>query len=169
MFAGLGGLGPSWGGGRTRKVGGSLPLTLLPPSSSQIEAPFLPRGPNRLGWAKKVYVGYTDATFATEIPQPAWMGFTGPTLRAEVGDTLIVKYFNNCTIDTSMHPHGLSYEVDYGDPDGANEGAWYQFFWAAAHTRDDVLPGDTVEYRWRAGVKSGPVGMGVDFSSQAWW
>jgi hypothetical protein len=35
-------------------------------------------------YRKALYVEYTDATFTTKKPQPAWQGSLGPTLRAEV-------------------------------------------------------------------------------------
>jgi hypothetical protein len=35
-------------------------------------------------YKKALYVEFTDATFTTKKPQPAWQGNLGPTLRAEV-------------------------------------------------------------------------------------
>src|SRR5215468_7990704 len=40
------------------------------------------------------YVEYTDATFTTRKPQPDWLGILGPIIRAEVGDTVIVHFWN---------------------------------------------------------------------------
>ena len=43
----------------------------------------------------------------------------GPTLRAEVGDTIVIHYKNGASFANSMHPHGVFYDkasegVDYG-------------------------------------------------------
>jgi hypothetical protein len=40
-----------------------------------------------LTYAKYRYIGYADGSYATPLPQPAWMGILGPQLRAVVGDT----------------------------------------------------------------------------------
>ena len=37
-------------------------------------------------YRKVLYRAYTDATFTQLAAQPAWLGFLGPVLRAEVGD-----------------------------------------------------------------------------------
>src|SRR6266705_808894 len=44
--------------------------------------------PYRTKWKKARYVQYTDGTFATQTPQPPWLGVLGPIIRAEVGDTV---------------------------------------------------------------------------------
>ena len=64
------------------------------------EKPWMEAGPNVAGRkAKKaLYREYTDATFATLKPRPAeWehLGFLGPLIRAEVGDTIKVVFRNN--------------------------------------------------------------------------
>ena len=49
-----------------------------------------------------------------------------------------------------------------------SEGAWSQ--WTPdTGTPANVQPGASTEYIWYAATKSGPVGAGSDFSSQAWW
>jgi hypothetical protein len=39
---------------------------------------------------KALYRGYTDATFTNQTEQPAWEGYQGPIMRAEVGDMIEV-------------------------------------------------------------------------------
>lgn len=39
-------------------------------------------------YRKAVYRQYTDATFTTRVKQPEYTGLLGPTLIAEVGDSL---------------------------------------------------------------------------------
>ena len=69
------------------------------------------RGTDRIGsvYKKAVYVQYTDETFTKEVQQPRSLGLVGPVLRAEVGDTMEIVYFNNASREYSMHPHGVKY------------------------------------------------------------
>lgn len=51
-------------------------------------------------YVKTLYREYTDATFKTLKPRPVeWehLGFLGPLIRAEVGDTIQVTFRNNST------------------------------------------------------------------------
>lgn len=87
-------------------------------------APFTPfqqrftvRGPQRIGSRSKkaLYQEYTDATFHTLKPRAAsdaYLGFLGPIIRAEVGDTIRVVFRNNATHPYSMHRHGVFYEKE---------------------------------------------------------
>lgn len=45
--------------------------------------------------------------------------FLGPVIKAEVGDTLKVTFYNNGTLPLSMQPHGLRYSK-------SNEGSYYR-------------------------------------------
>src|SRR5262245_65248681 len=69
---------------------------------------------------KTRYIEYTDGSFATQKPQPAWLGVLGPIIRAEVGDT-VIAHFRNAAASGSygMHPHGFRYDKD-------SEGAHYE-------------------------------------------
>lgn len=53
---------------------------------------------------------FTDATYTSQAPRPAWLGFLGPTLRAEVGEVIVVHLKNFATRNYTMHPHGVFYE-----------------------------------------------------------
>jgi Multicopper oxidase len=63
-------------------------------------------------YVKALYREYTDNTFHTLRPRSAeWehLGFMGPLIRAEVGDTIRVVFRNNGQHPYSMHPHGVLY------------------------------------------------------------
>ncbi len=97
---------------------------------------------------KKIrYIEYTDATFRQKKPQPEWLGILGPIIRAEVGDTVQVLFFNRTTHPLTIHPHGLRYTK-------ANEGAVYAG--ATEQTAAPVNPGEKFTYTWTADESSGP-------------
>ena len=126
---------------------------------------FTRRGPTQLGSKSKkaLFREYTDASFTALKPRAAddaYLGFLGPIIRAEVGDSIRVVFKNNGTHSYSMHPHGVIY-------DKANEGAGYSDNTASAQRGDDgVAPGATYTYRWLASERSGPGPM--DGSSVLW-
>jgi len=107
-------------------------------------------------YAKARYVQYTDSTFTTRVPQPAWQGILGPMIRGVVGDTLKVV-FHNCTNQPlSIHPHGVHY-------DPADEGAVYN---PPRGGGDSVSAGATYTYTWRVVPESGP--LPGEPSSKVW-
>uniref|UniRef100_A0A673FZ80 Plastocyanin-like domain-containing protein n=1 Tax=Sinocyclocheilus rhinocerous TaxID=307959 RepID=A0A673FZ80_9TELE len=73
---------------------------------------FLSSGKTRIGsvYKKALYRQYTDGSYSEEIAKPAWLGFLGPILRAEVGDVIEVHMKNFATRSYSLHPHGVFYE-----------------------------------------------------------
>uniref|UniRef100_A0A8C4WG35 Hephaestin n=1 Tax=Gopherus evgoodei TaxID=1825980 RepID=A0A8C4WG35_9SAUR len=75
---------------------------------------FLQSSKDRVGstYKKSVYKQYSDSTYAREIPKPAWLGFLGPIIRAEVGDTIIVHLKNFANRPHTVHPHGVFYKKD---------------------------------------------------------
>ncbi|XP_069009150.1 ceruloplasmin isoform X1 [Embiotoca jacksoni] len=105
---------------------------------------FLKKGPQRIGpsYKKAVYKQYTDASYRTEITKPAWLGYLGPMLMAEEGDTVFVQLRNIASRPYSIHPHGLNYSK-------GNEGALYPDGTGPELKRDDsVRPSATVIYEW---------------------
>ena len=120
-------------------------------------------GPHQIGkvFKKALYREYTDATFTQLKPRPKeWehLGFLGPLLSAEVGDTIRVVFKNNLTFPVSMHPHGVAYQKDSeGSPyhDGAGNGS-----------NQAVLPGATHTYVWPVPERAGPAAG--DMSSLLW-
>jgi len=126
---------------------------------------FVERGPARIGarYQKCLYQGYPDASFRTPLRRPdseRYLGFLGPVVRAEVGDTIRVVFRNNCPFPTSMHPHGVFY-------DKHNEGAPYSDGTGGADKADDGVPtGGTHTYTWQVPERAGPGPM--DGSSVTW-
>ncbi|XP_055364461.1 ceruloplasmin [Betta splendens] len=107
-------------------------------------AVFLQPGPQRIGstYKKAVYKQYSDATYRTEVMKPDWLGYLGPVLMAEEGDTVIVHLKNAASRPYSVHPHGVNYTK-------GNEGALYPDGTSPDLKRDDsVAPGATQTYEW---------------------
>ena len=88
------------------------------------------------------YIGYTDGSYASPLPQPASMGILGPQLRAVVGDTLKIHFLNRTDRSLSMHPHGVLYDKDN---EGADGGAGAK-----------IAPGNSYTYTWIADSAAGP-------------
>lgn len=120
---------------------------------------------DRIGstYKKAVYREYTDASFRALKPrarQDAYLGFLGPVIRAEVGDTIRVVFRNHTSHPFSVHPHGVFYTK-------ANEGARYNDGTPPSEQHDDsVAPGATYVYHWDVPERAGPGPM--DGNSIAW-
>ncbi len=119
------------------------------------EKPFMEPGPTVIGrQAKKaLYREYTDGTFTTLKPRPAeWehLGFLGPLIRAQVGDTIKVVFRNNAKFPATLHPHGVFYKKD-------SEGAPYNDGTSGDDRKDDGVPtGGTYTYTWQVPERAGP-------------
>lgn len=104
-------------------------------------------------YLKTLYREYTDDTFKTlQKRGPEWehLGFLGPLIRGEVGDTIRVVFRNNAHHPHSVHPHGVFYNKD-------SEGAPYQDGTSGADKADDsVPPGGTHTYTWQVPERAGP-------------
>jgi manganese oxidase len=116
---------------------------------------YVKTGPGRIGstYVKCLYRGYTDAAFtrlATPGAQDAYLGFLGPVIRAEVGDTIKVNFRNNCRLPASVHPHGLFYTK-------ASEGAPYADNTSGDDKADDAVGrGGEHTYTWLVPDRAGP-------------
>ncbi|CAL1527320.1 unnamed protein product, partial [Lymnaea stagnalis] len=113
---------------------------------------FLRPGPNRIGsvYKKAIYFEYTDDTFTTQKPKPAKHGILGPIMKAEVGDVMHVHFFNNCSREYSIHPHGVFYLK-------SSEGALYLDGIADDQKRNDRVPaGDKTVYEWNVTESDAP-------------
>ncbi|XP_076876686.1 ferroxidase HEPHL1 [Brachyhypopomus gauderio] len=111
---------------------------------------FLLQGPHRIGhvYKKAIYKQYTDGTYTTEIPKPAWLGYLGPVLKAEANDTIELHLKNSASRRYSVHSHGVFYLKN-------SEGALYPDGSSGADKYDDAVPpGRTHIYTWI--VKDGP-------------
>lgn len=112
-----------------------------------------PTRPVSSAYKKVLYREYTDSTFRTLKPRPSeWvhLGFLGPVIRAEVGDTIRIVFRNNGDRPYSVHPHGVFYNKD-------SEGAPYSDGTSGADKHDDgVPPGETHRYVWPVPERAGP-------------
>ncbi len=122
-----------------------------------------PPKPVSTAYKKILYREYTDGTFSTLKPRGAkWdhLGFLGPMIRAEVGDTIKILFRNNSPVPATMHPHGVFYNKD-------SEGSPYADGTSGTDRLDDGVPtGKTHEFVWAVPERAGPASM--DGSSVMW-
>lgn len=129
------------------------------------EKAFMEPGPTVIGRRQKkaIYREYADESFKTLKPRTAeWehLGYLGPLIRAEVGDSIRVVFRNNVEFPVSMHPHGVFYEK-------SSEGALYHDDTTGAAKADDGVPtGGTYTYVWTVPERAGP--SDHDGSSTLW-
>jgi len=99
--------------------------------------------PNRNGYRAYVYRQMTPGFAA-----PAGgINIPGPTLRAEVGDVLVVHFRNadrKLRQAVTMHPHGVKYNPEY-------DGAYMGDFTRAGGF---IAPGETFTYQWECTLDS---------------
>ncbi|XP_054695548.1 coagulation factor VIII isoform X3 [Grus americana] len=101
-------------------------------------------------YRKAVFVEYPDALFTQPKPKPAWMGLLGPTIRAEVYDTVVIMFKNLASRPYNLHAIGVSYWK-------ASEGAGYEDETSQPEKEGDrVDPGKTHTYIWEIQQNQGP-------------
>ena len=108
-------------------------------------AVFTTRGNHRIGrvYRKVLFREYEDGTFTKKKPHPPYLGFLGPILKGEVGDTIVVHFKNKANGTFSVHPHGVFYLKD-------SEGALYVDQTKGADKKDDHVPPDGSHvYTWK--------------------
>ncbi|XP_005038621.1 PREDICTED: coagulation factor V isoform X1 [Ficedula albicollis] len=99
---------------------------------------------------KKISYREYEVDFKKEKPANTFSGLLGPTLRAEVGDTLVVHLKNMADKPVSIHPQGLVYSKN-------EEGSLYDDRTSPAEKQDDaVLPGQLYTYVWDISEEVGP-------------
>ncbi|KAM6323128.1 coagulation factor VIII [Podargus strigoides] len=110
-----------------------------------------PPTPGVPSWYRKaVFVEYHDASFTQPKSKPAWMGLLGPTIRAEVYDTVVITFKNMASRPYNLHAVGVSYWK-------ASEGAGYEDETSQAEKEGDrVDPGKTHTYIWEIQQNQGP-------------
>jgi manganese oxidase len=133
-----------------------VPWDYAPSGRDLIHGRAIPLPWAKTAWPKTRYFEYTDSSFTVRKPQPEWLGILGPIIRAEVGDAIVVEFFNRSKNPHSIHPHGLRYDKN-------NEGAHY----TPAGLGSRVPAGARFTYHWFADAGSGP-GPGQP-SSIVWW
>ncbi|OPJ66660.1 coagulation factor V [Patagioenas fasciata monilis] len=99
---------------------------------------------------KKISYREYEVDFKKEKPANKFAGILGPTLRAEVGDTLVVHLKNMADKPVSIHPQGIVYTKNA-------EGCLYDDRTSSVEKRDDaVLPGQVYTYVWDITEEIGP-------------
>ncbi|KPP74504.1 coagulation factor VIII-like, partial [Scleropages formosus] len=120
-------------------------------------------------YMKAVYWEYTDSTFSTPKPKAPW---TGPTIRAEVNDKVVVHFKNFASQPYSVHPVGISYWkqseehfsilgkvciIVFLHGNDTLAGAGYDDATSSQEKEDDaVAPGGSYRYVWDIQPASGP-------------
>ncbi|MGC1984204.1 MAG: multicopper oxidase domain-containing protein, partial [Candidatus Cybelea sp.] len=120
-----------------------------------MERPYAVQDSHHIGsnYRKAIYREYTDAAFTTLKVRPAgdaYLGFVGPVIHAEVGDTIHVVFKNNASRPYSIHPHGVFYEKN-AEGMAYNDGSS-----AADKMGGSVAPGQTYTYVWQVPERAGP-------------
>ncbi|XP_045394067.1 hephaestin isoform X3 [Lemur catta] len=119
-------------------------ITNQPLDNDTVASSFLKSDKNRIGrsYKKTIYKEYRDDSYNDEVAQPAWLGFLGPVLQAEVGDVILIHLKNFATRPYTIHPHGVFYEKD-------SEGSLYPDGSSGQLKADDsVPPGGSHIYNW---------------------
>jgi len=120
-----------------------------------MERPYAVQDAHHIGSAyrKAIYREYTDATFRTlkpRAPGDQYLGFIGPIIHAEVGDTIRVVFRNNASRPYSVHPHGVFYAKN-------SEGMAYNDGSSQADKMSGAVPpGQTYTYTWEVPERAGP-------------
>ncbi|XP_007538277.1 coagulation factor VIII isoform X1 [Erinaceus europaeus] len=101
-------------------------------------------------YTKTVFVEFTDHLFRVAKPRPPWMGLLGPTIRAEVSDTVVITLKNMAPHPVSLHGIGVSFWK-------ASEGAEYEDQTSQQEKTDGkVMPGASHTYVWQVLKETGP-------------
>ncbi|XP_069922425.1 coagulation factor VIII isoform X1 [Oryctolagus cuniculus] len=102
-------------------------------------------------YKKTVFVEFTDQLFNIVKPRPPWMGLLGPTIWAEVHDTVVITLKNMASHPVSLHAVGVSYWK-------ASEGAEYDDQTSQREKEDDkIFPGESHTYVWQVLKENGPM------------
>ncbi|XP_048190634.1 ceruloplasmin isoform X2 [Perognathus longimembris pacificus] len=125
--------------------------TLISVNKEQSDV-YLRSGPDRIGstYKKALYIQYTDGHFRTTVDKPSWLGFLGPIIKVEVGDTVYVHLKNFASRPYTFHSHGVTYYKEH-------EGAIYPDNTTGTLKADDkVLPGEQYTYVLHANKEQSP-------------
>ena len=98
-------------------------------------------------YMKAIFFQYTDDTFEEEIPKPDHLGFLGPPLYCNVGDTMIITVKNNATFNYSLYSPGVAYDKEYGGMNYNDN---------VTSTGHSIPPGGNFTYIWRCETEHGP-------------
>ncbi|XP_004285975.2 coagulation factor VIII [Orcinus orca] len=125
-------------------------------SELHVDTRFSPRVPRSFPfntsamYKKTVFVEFMDQHFNIAKPRPPWMGLLGPTIQAEVYDTVVITLKNMASHPVSLHAIGVSYWK-------SSEGAEYEDKTSQREKEDDkVIPGKSHTYVWQVLKENGP-------------
>ncbi|KAM6143158.1 hephaestin isoform 7-T7 [Erethizon dorsatum] len=97
---------------------------------------FFQMSSSRIGgtYWKVRYEAFQDETFQekVQLEEEKHLGILGPVIRAEVGDTIQVVFYNRASQPFSMQPHGVFYEKDY-EGTVYNDGTFEIYCQAGSH------------------------------------
>ncbi|XP_004644873.2 hephaestin isoform X2 [Octodon degus] len=128
---------------------GSTGKSLTEPGSGSDK--FFQMSSSRIGgtYWKVRYEAFQDETFQekVQLEEEKHLGILGPVIRAEVGDTIQVVFYNRASQPFSMQPHGVFYEKDY-------EGTVYND--GLSHLGLVAKPFEKVTYYWTVPPHAGP-------------
>ncbi|XP_058147191.1 hephaestin isoform X3 [Dasypus novemcinctus] len=128
---------------------GSTGKSLMEPGSGSDK--FFQKSSTRIGgtYWKVRYEAFQDETFQekVQLEEDKHLGILGPVIRAEVGDTIQVVFYNRASQPFSMQPHGVFYAKDY-------EGTMYND--GSSHPGLIAKPFEKKTYRWTVPPHAGP-------------
>ncbi|KAK3599427.1 hypothetical protein CHS0354_036446 [Potamilus streckersoni] len=136
--------------------------SLIHPNSSYSRI-YLSSEPGYIGhtYNKVVFREFEDDTFTTMKIHSEYLGFLGPIIEAELGDTITVHLWNNATRNYSIHPQDLHYSK-------SSEGSFYGENHDSGRTSGAfVEPGSNFTYQWN--VTSGPRDVDPDCVSSLYY
>ncbi|XP_012999983.1 hephaestin isoform X4 [Cavia porcellus] len=128
---------------------GSTGKSLTEPGSGSDK--FFQMSSSRIGgtYWKVRFEAFKDETFQekVQLEEEKHLGILGPVIRAEVGDTIQVVFYNRASQSFSIQPHGVFYEKDY-------EGTVYND--GLFHPGLVAKPFEKVTYYWTVPPHAGP-------------
>ncbi|XP_067849012.1 coagulation factor V [Heptranchias perlo] len=100
-------------------------------------------------YRKVVYKEYQDSGFTREKVVPEWRGLLGPTLRAEVGDTLKIHFKNKAAYPFNIRPQGIS-------SGKSADGFFYENRLCFEDRKEPIVPLQEHTYEWKITEEVGP-------------
>ncbi|XP_078415826.1 coagulation factor V [Cetorhinus maximus] len=98
---------------------------------------------------KVVYKEYHDPDFTIEKAGPDWRGLLGPTLRAEVGDTLKIHFKNKAAYPFNIRPQGIL-------KGQSADGFFHENRLLFKDRIDPIVPSQEYTYTWKITEEMGP-------------
>ncbi|KAG8136027.1 hypothetical protein E2320_009008 [Naja naja] len=112
-------------------------------------------GINEIDWnyapgTKNILSGKPFSEDDHVVEKPPSLGFLGPIIKAEVGDSFVIHLKNFAKRPYTLHPHGVRYTKE-------NEGAFYPDNTNHSQKKDDAVhPGEQYVYKWDVTEDHGP-------------